>query len=88
MTNYSKNINWIEMWETDVTSILECMIRNMNADLNCGYDPKGNSIKKQVADIANYQMYIDNFRNQFVELGEEKFNRKCFIELKRKGAIE
>ena len=36
--------DWFEMWHLDKEVILNTMVRNMTADLECGYDYFGKSI--------------------------------------------
>lgn len=78
---------WFEMWEEDVKSILATMYKNMSDDLSVGYDPLGNSIKKELEDIAEYRKYINDCYETFKTLDEVAVDRWCFYELKKKGAI-
>ena len=80
-------MKWFEIWFDDKNNILECMVRNMQADLNAGYDPLGNSIKSQLADIENYRKAIDSKFDEFSKMENKAVNRWCYYDLKRRGAI-
>lgn len=80
--------DWFEMWVEDRKSILSCMIQNMNDDLKAGYDPTGNSIRKQVREIDAFQNKFDEQMQHLRELDEKQCNRWCYVDLKRLGAID
>lgn len=79
--------NYITMWIEDKKSILETMIRNMNADLAAGYDPNGNSITQQKRDIKLYEFDMNTQINDFSKMDESKANRWCYYDLVNRGAI-
>ena len=78
---------WFTMWLEDVESILETMIRNMASDIDAGYDYFGNSIKKQRAEIDQYKKKIDDTLDMFKDMEDDKVERWCYYEMKKKGAI-
>lgn len=55
MTKVKWTDEWFEIWYQDKQSILDAMIRNMTADLKCGYDYFGNCITRQREEIAAYK---------------------------------
>lgn len=79
--------NYITMWIEDKKSILETMIRNMNADLAAGYDPNGKSITQQKRDIKLYEFDMNTQINKFANMDEAKANRWCYYDLVNRGAI-
>lgn len=87
MLRYDKSVDWAEMWEQDKTAILKTMYRNMNADLECGYNPMGNAIQNQKSAIAEYEREIHAAWDRFVYMTEEQVNKWCFYDMKKRGAI-
>ena len=81
------DMKWFEIWFEDKNNILECMVRNMQADLNAGYNPLGNSIKSQFAEIESYRKAIDAKLDEFSKMEDKAVNRWCYYDLKRRGAI-
>ena len=81
------DMNWFEIWFDDKNSILECMVRNMQSDLNAGYNPLGNSIQSQLTEIENYRNAIDAKLEEFSKMEDRAVNRWCYYDLKRRGAI-
>lgn len=79
--------NYITMWIEDKKSILETMIRNMNADLAAGYDPNGKSITEQQTTIRRYEFDMNEQINAFANMDEVKANRWCYYDLVNRGAI-
>jgi hypothetical protein len=59
----------------------------MQSDLNAGYNPLGNSIKMQLAEIESYRASIDSKLEEFAKMDEKSVNRWCYYDLKRRGAI-
>ena len=51
--------DWFEMWHLDKEVILNTMVRNMTADLECGYDYFGKSITEQREAIEVYKEKFD-----------------------------
>lgn len=51
---YTKTIDWFTMWKNDKDSIIVTMHNNLTADLNCGYNPTGLSIRSQMEMIDSY----------------------------------
>lgn len=85
---YTKAIDWFEMWDSDKKSILNTMYKNLNADLEAGYNPVGACITMQQAAI---QEYINGYHadlDKMVYMSEEETSRFCFYDLKKRGAIE
>ena len=80
--------NWFNLWKQDKDSILSTMRRNMTADLDAGYDPNGNCINRQKADIAVYEADIDFTLRKFREMTETAIQHWCHYDLVRRGAIE
>ena len=82
-------MDWFEIWFDDKQAILDTMVRNMNSDLENGYDYFGSSIRKQRADIDEYKARFDEQMDRFKEMeSDSKVNRWCYYDLKKRGAIE
>lgn len=84
-------INYIDLWIEDKESIIACMIRNMQADLNAGYDPMGKSIKDQRAELARYEEEFHTLTDKIADIiitrGNKAASDWCRLDLKRRGAI-
>lgn len=88
MLGYNKHEDYTEMWKEDIKSVLATMYRNMADDLDCGYNPVGNSIRTQRRKIAEYEAeYFDNME-KLIAMEESAANRWCYMDMVRKGAIE
>lgn len=68
--------------------MLSTMIRNMSADLDCGYDYFGKSISQQREAIDEYKKEFDREMEQFKTMDEKQVNRWCFYDMKKRGVIE
>ena len=79
--------NYTEMWIADKNSILDCMKKNLVSDLEAGYDPNGNSVRKQQGDIAFYQAEYSAQIEMFKFWEPKKINNWCYWDLKKRGAI-
>lgn len=79
--------NWIEIWCDDYTSLIDCAIRNMQSDLECGYDPNGFSIWQSKSAIAELRERYENGLNRIAEMEEKAAQRWCYYDLKKRGAI-
>lgn len=85
---YTKTVDWFTMWKMDRESILITMHRNMQADIDCGYDVFGKSITNQRQEIAAYEQEYYDIMGKFALMTEEEVNHYCFYDLLRRGAIE
>lgn len=84
--SYDKNTNYTELWVQDKQSVIATMQRNMSADLSCGYDPCGASIRNQLADIS---AYTAEYHRELMELAERKNpNYWAYLDMVRRGTIE
>ena len=88
MTRYSSAIDYLEIYTADRDSMLYTMVKNMQADLEAGYDYFGQSITRQRAQIDDFKRRFDSVIDMFKGMTEENVNRWCFYELKKLGAIE
>ena len=80
--------DWFEMWHLDKEVILNTMIRNMTADLECGYDYFGKSITEQREAIEVYKEKFDAEVMSFAEKTDEQRNKWCYYDMLRRGVIE
>lgn len=79
--------DWFELWFHDKRSIEEIMIRNMIADIEAGYDPTGNIIKRERDEIQQYRKEVDDQIERFKEMEDAAVNRWCYYDMKKRGAI-
>ena len=80
--------DWFEMWHLDKEVILNTMVRNMTADLECGYDYFGKSITEQREAIETYKAKFDDELMSFAEKTDEQRNKWCYYDMLRRGVIE
>lgn len=80
--------DWFEMWHLDKEVILNTMVRNMTADLECGYDYFGKSITEQREAIEVYKEKFDAEVMSFAEKTDDQRNKWCYYDMLRRGVIE
>ena len=79
--------DWFERWFADNQRLLETMVRNMAADLECGYNYFGDSITRQRQQIAEYKAQFDSEVDGFKAMEERAVERWCYYDMKKRGAI-
>lgn len=79
--------DWFEMWFGDMESIIETMVRNMQSDLDAGYNPRGYCIIKQGIEIDSKRSYLGRKLDDFNKMTDEQVQRWCYYDLKKRGAI-
>ena len=82
------NETWFDMWFSDKQNMLDTMVRNMQADLDCGYDYFGKSITSQREMIDEYKKNFDAQMDKFKEMEDKAVNRWCYYDMKKRGVIE
>lgn len=84
-------VKWFEMWLADKESILVCMRRNIEADLEAGYDPEGKSITEAKSEMRAYEADIESTLSRLTDMAVDKgikaVNHWCYMDMKRRGAI-
>jgi hypothetical protein len=85
---YTKTIDWTAMWEMYTKSVIATMYKNMAADIDCGYNPFGTSIRQQRENIAAYEKEYYDTLEKFKTMSEQEINHWCFYDLKQRGVIE
>lgn len=88
MATYTKKTDWMELWIDDKKSIIEIMHKNMQSDIECGYDVTGLAIRRQIEEISAYTEQYHKELMALAAMDWEKANRWCFCDLLRRGAIE
>ena len=80
---------WFDIWYSDKKSMLNIMFHNMQSDLNNGYNPLGDCIKRQLQDIERYQQNINDTLDKFTEMNDDsKIERYCYHDLLKRGVIK
>ena len=80
---------WFEMWKSDRLSIIETMLKNVHADLECGYNYFGNCIQNQLKSIKAFQDEFNATLDMFTEFNDDsKIERYCYHDLIKHGVIE
>lgn len=78
---------WFEMWFSDKQSLVETMVKNMQADLDAGYNYFGDCIKRQRKEIDEYKAEFDRQVDAFKTMEEKQVERWCYYDMKKRGAI-
>ncbi len=78
---------WFEMWFSDKQSLVETMVKNMQADLDAGYNYFGDCIKRQRKEIDEYKAEFDRQVDAFKAMEEKQVERWCYYDMKKRGAI-
>lgn len=79
--------DWFELWREDRQSMLDTMVKNMQADLACGYDYFGKSITQQRNDIERFKADFDADMDRLGEMDANKVQHWCYVRLLKLGAI-
>lgn len=87
MARVTDRNDWFDIWFADKQGMIDCMIRNMAADLEAGYDYFGNSIRSQREAIETYKAEFDRQVDEFKMMDEKQVNRWCFYDMKKRGVI-
>lgn len=83
---YIKENDYVSMWINDKQSIISTMIQNMNDDINAGYNPTGNIIKRELEEISAYR---EKYDAEILALADRKNpNYWCYLDMVHRGAIE
>lgn len=80
--------DWFEMWYSDKECMIDIMVHNMVADLECGYDYFGNCIRQQREAIDAYKTALEVQIDKFKDMDEKAVNRWCYYDMVKRGAIE
>ena len=80
-------MKYFEIWFDDKKSMMETMRRNMQADLDAGYNPTGYCICKQVVELEDYEREFDRQMDAFKNMEDAKVDRWCYYDLKKRGVI-
>ena len=88
MAKLTDSKEWFGIWHADKQSMVCTMIKNLSADLEAGYDPLGNCIRNQRAEIDRYTIQFENEMDAFKSMDEKSVNRWCFYDMKKRGVIE
>ena len=83
-----KWFDYFDMWYTYKEGLLATMVRNMQADLEAGYNYFGNNITKQREAIDQYRKDFDEQMVKFYEMDIDKVGKWCYYDMKRRGVIE
>ena len=82
-----KWFDYFDMWFTDKQEVLSTMVKNMQADLDTGYNYFGNSIAKQRETIDRYKKDFDVQMERFYSMDIDKVGKWCYYDMKRRGVI-
>ena len=78
---------WFEIWFDDKQAMIETMARNIQSDLDAGYNYYGRSITLQRFDLSEYKAKFELQIDEFKKMTDSEVNRWCYYDLKKRGAI-
>lgn len=87
MARITERNDWFGIWYDDKCAMIETMTRNMQADLEAGYNPAGHSIRKQTVEIEEYEMRFDREMELLKYMDWGKVQHWCYMDLKKRGVI-
>ncbi len=79
---------YFDMWFADKQNMIATMNRNLQADLQCGYNPNGNCILNQRKAIIDYENDFLKQCEKFVDWSDKKIDRWCKLDMLKRGVIE
>lgn len=80
--------DWFDLWLADKKAMIATMRQNMCDDINAGYNPNGECIKKQREEITQYEFLMNNELSSFVNMSDREVNRYCYYDMLKRGVIE
>ena len=84
---YKKSVDWFQMWFEDKQSMLVTMHRNMSSDIDAGYNPCGQNIKRQREAIDEYSALMDRQMLALSAMEADRANKWCYYDMVKRGAI-
>lgn len=86
---FTEKVDWYEIWDADKKSMLETMVRNMASDLENGYSYFGECIQRQMREIEAYKARYNAEIEKLAMMDNwSKVKRWCYLDMKRRGAID
>ena len=79
---------FFDIWKADKDSMIVTMARNLQADLGAGYNPNGRCIRRQVAELAEYQKEYTEQLEQFKAMTDKQVQHWCKYDMIKRGVIE
>jgi len=79
--------DWFEMWCNDYDCLIYTAVRNLKADLEAGYNPNGESIKRSREVITEFENRYMNGLEKMKGLTENQIQCWCYLDMKKRGAI-
>lgn len=87
-TKTKVKIDYAQIWHDDKKSIIKTMVKNVNADIQAGYNWLGKSIQQQLNDITAYTANYEREVAILTTMTFEAQQRWCKRDLIKRGAIE
>lgn len=87
-TKTKVKIDYVEMWHDDKKSIIKTMVKNMNDDIQAGYNWLGASIQRQIHEITAYTVNYEREAAILRAMTYEAGQRWCKRDLIKRGTIE
>ena len=80
--------DWFDLWLSDKKNMVNTMFRNIAADLDAGYDPMGESIKRARRELRAYEARFEMELDAFKGMSDNDVNRWCYYDMVKRGAID
>lgn len=87
-TKTKVKIDYVEMWHDDKNCVIKTMVRNMNADMQAGYDWLSMAIQEQLATITTYTVEYKKQSRALEFMTNNDAQKWCKRDLIRSGTIE
>lgn len=80
--------DYVELWHYDKKCIIKTMVKNMNDDIQAGYNWLGKSIQQQINEITAYTVNYEHETAMLATMTPETQQKWCKRDLIERGAIE
>lgn len=81
------NEKYFELWCADYESLIYTARKNLQADLDAGYNPNGASIQRSRDVITEFQTRYADGLEKMKGMDEKQAQRWCYLDMKKRGAI-
>lgn len=79
---------WFKIWFEDKQMLISAMYRNIEDDLEAGYNPLGKSITDQRSHLEEFIRDFNFEMDHIKEKTKQQVEHWCYYDLKKRGAIE
>lgn len=80
--------DWFLMWNDDKRAMIDTMKRNVEADIDAGYNERGFTVVKAKEALDRYIRRYEDDVESFKRMTEKDVQRWCFYDLVKRGVVE